>query len=87
MSPEMHDRVMNRASRLWHERGKPDGRYRELWEEARREVMNGDGDESEHFDELASWAPPTPRPRHKPSTLRRWARSTERSVREVIDRL
>ena len=33
MSPELHERVMNRASRLWHECGRPHGRYREFWEE------------------------------------------------------
>lgn len=88
MSPEMHERVMNRASRLWQECGRPNGRYREFWEEARRELEMEDGQVApDPLDELAAWAPARPLPRWRPSRLRQLANSTERSLRKVIERL
>ena len=88
MSPELHERVMNRASRLWHECGRPHGRYREFWEEARRELQIEDEQIApDPMDELATWAPARPQPRWRPSRLRRLANSTERSLRRVIEKL
>jgi hypothetical protein len=86
MSPEMHDRVMNRASRLWHEHGKPNGRYREFWEEAHRELLHDDHPESNHVDDLATWAPATPLPSRSASTPRRLTQFAERSLRRVMHR-
>lgn len=86
MTPEMHQRVMNRASRLWQERGRPSGLYREFWEEARREV-EAEPHDAARFDELASWAPARPLPRRHPSRLRRLAQSTERGLKRVMHKI
>lgn len=83
MTPEIHQRVMNRATRLWHERGKPNGHYRELWEEARREV-EAEPPEASHVDELSTWMPARPLPRRHPSRLQRLARTTGRKLKQAI---
>ena len=38
------ERIRRRALEIWREQGRPDGRAREHWEQAEREVGGGDDD-------------------------------------------
>ncbi len=51
MTPEQEERdreerIRLRALEIWREQGCPDGRAREHWEQAEREVGSGDGSEA-----------------------------------------
>jgi hypothetical protein len=40
------ERIRRRALEIWREQGRPDGRAREPWEQAEREVGGDDGNEA-----------------------------------------
>jgi hypothetical protein len=40
------ERIRRRALEIWREQGCPDGRAKEHWEQAEREVDSGDGSEA-----------------------------------------
>jgi Protein of unknown function (DUF2934) len=42
------ERIRLRALEIWREQGRPDGRAREHWEQAEREVGGDDGNEAGH---------------------------------------
>jgi hypothetical protein len=61
MTPEWEDRIRKeqeersreerirlRALEIWREQGRPEGRAREHWEQAEREVGGNDGSETGH---------------------------------------
>jgi hypothetical protein len=42
------ERIRRRALEIWREQGRPEGRAREHWEQAEREVGGDDGNEAGH---------------------------------------
>jgi hypothetical protein len=42
------ERIRLRALEIWREQGRPDGRAREHWEQAEREVGGDDGNDTGH---------------------------------------
>jgi hypothetical protein len=42
------ERIRRRALEIWREQGRPEGRAREHWEQAEREVGGGDDDGTGH---------------------------------------
>jgi hypothetical protein len=57
-------RIRERAHRLWEEEGKPEGRNREHWAEAERQVMieQGMGEPVDPTPELPPGRRPEPQP-------------------------
>ena len=41
MTPELEERIRLRALEIWREQGCPEGRAREHWEQAERELTGG----------------------------------------------
>jgi hypothetical protein len=46
MTEAEHEKLRERAYRLWEEAGRPEGRDAEFWERARREIEEEGGDRS-----------------------------------------
>ncbi|HEX6012058.1 MAG TPA: DUF2934 domain-containing protein [Geminicoccaceae bacterium] len=66
-------RIRERAHRLWEEEGQPEGRDREHWAEAERQVMleQGMGEPVEALSELPPGRRPEPQPEPPADPLRR----------------
>ncbi len=63
MTPEQderdrEERIRLRALEIWREQGCPDGRAREHWEQAEREVGRGNGSEAGGNQQPTSRSPP-----------------------------
>jgi hypothetical protein len=45
MTPEREERIRLRALEIWREEGCPEGRAREHWEQAERELLRDEGEQ------------------------------------------
>jgi hypothetical protein len=70
---ELETRIRERAHRLWEEEGQPEGRDREHWAEAERQVMleQGMGEPVDPAPELPPGQRPEPQPEPPVDQLRR----------------
>jgi hypothetical protein len=69
----LESRIRERAHRLWEEESRPDGREREHWAEAERQVVleQGMGEPVEPAPELPPGQRPEPQPEAPAEPLRR----------------